>query len=126
MPKSLPAVIFLLFCPFLPAQTADSAFFALNAAYVTAAAVDGHSTVRFLETGCCHETNPLLGKYPSPARVWGQGAAMAGGIVLADYYIKKRFAGTRWKWLWVVPPVAGAVAHGFLAHHNYRLAAQYR
>lgn len=47
--------------------------------YQTLNVIDGLQTIRCLDTGRCHEANPLLGKNPSPGKLIGVKAA--SGIV---------------------------------------------
>jgi hypothetical protein len=49
---------------------------ASSIAVAIAALIDGISTVRFLRSPDYEETNPLFGKRPSAARVYGEGAAI--------------------------------------------------
>jgi hypothetical protein len=102
-------------------KVADRQFWTAVGTLGASVAADGISTVRMLDRGN-FETNPVLGRHPSPARVGAlSGAYFAGETVLA--YELKRF-GQRHRWaryLWLIEPSIQAGQHAAFAYHNESL-----
>lgn len=94
----------------------DSRFLFVNGGYALAAAYDGATTQWFLHNTRAYEVNPLFGRHPSTARLWGEGSALTATMVFGSYELKKHHS--RFWWL---PPAVGMAAHTFAASHNLRL-----
>ena len=87
-----------LFCAFVDATSVKAADWsktdnALFAGYVALSAYDAAQTDQGIRSGRYHETNPLLGKHPTTARLVVTKVAF-GGLVygLADSYPANRHA----------------------------------
>ena len=73
-----------------PKHTADRNFWLITAGQFTATVYDIETTRCFLHNPGWEESNPLLGKHPSDARVYGTLLLQAGLIAGAGYVLKGR------------------------------------
>ena len=99
-----------------PKHVVDSRFLFVTGGYAFAAAYDGATTQWFLHNTRDHEVNPLFGRHPSTARLWGEGSAHTAAMIFGSYELKKHHS--RFWWL---PPAMGIAAHTFAGSHNLRL-----
>jgi len=99
-----------------PKHVVDSRFLFVNGSYALAAAYDGATTQWFLHNTRAHEVNPLFGRHPSTARVWGEGSALTAAVIFGSYELKKHHS--RFWWL---PPAMGIAAHTLAGSRNLRL-----
>ena len=99
-----------------PAHVVDSRFLYVNVGYALAFAYDGGTTQWFLRNTRAHEVNPLFGRYPSTARLWGEGSALTAATIFGSYELRKHHS--RFWWL---PPAVGIAVHSFAGSHNLRL-----
>jgi hypothetical protein len=71
-----------------PWKTGDKVLFG---SYVVLSAIDGAQTDRGIKSGQYHETNPILGEYPSTARIALTKLVSAGLVyLLADHFSDSR------------------------------------
>jgi len=75
--------------PSEPKHVVDSRFLFVNGGYALAAAYDGATTQWFLHNTRAHEVNPLFGRHPSTARLWGEGSALTAAMIFGSYELKK-------------------------------------
>lgn len=74
----------------VPAPKPDTRWKRWEIAYQVASVADGVVTQICLDRGTCHETNPVLGRNPSPGKLWG--IKVAGGV--AHYLLVREVAKT--------------------------------
>ena len=72
-----------------PKHVVDSRFLFVNGGYALAAAYDGATTQWFLHNTRADEINPLFGRHPSTARLWGEGSALTEAMIFGSYELKK-------------------------------------
>lgn len=95
----------------------DKKFIVIEVALAGAIAVDGYSTANFTS---CYESNPILGKHPSTAKVTVFMAAQFVGVTALDYTLK-RFAGKRMRGAaWLLPSAYNIVDHTRAGISNIR------
>jgi hypothetical protein len=103
-------LLILALCCTLHAQerprTVDAPFVALNAASLGAAAFDAAMTRRCIDSGTCHETNPLM--KGSAGRMYGVALGTAAAGTFFSYEAKKHGSKT-----WMIAPLVSIGAHGF-------------
>lgn len=67
-------------------------------AVTAAASADTLSTIHGLNTGHCHEANPLFGRYPSPETLWASTGLAVIGLVSLNYLAEHADLKV-WRWL---------------------------
>jgi hypothetical protein len=92
----------------------DKKFLLLTVYDFSATVADIESTEHALSVGD-HESNPLLGYYPSRGKLYAIGISSAALTTLLSYELKKRDPHSR---MWMLPSVLGGALHGFAAIHN--------
>ena len=97
-------------------HTLDRKFFLLNAFSTVALLADLETTARGLAAQPkAVELNPLLGKHPSTARLYGTGLSINALLIYQSYHFKK--LGPRRK-VWTIAPKISIVVHTAAAINN--------
>ena len=96
----------------------DRNYFAVLGVLAAAKATDGYTTAGASWPGCI-ETNPILGRNPSDARI-AEFAAVSFAVEAGTAFLLKRF-GQRHKWarfVWVGEPSFQTLKHAQAAWHD--------
>ena len=92
---------------------------------ILAWSADAASSVHAQKSGCCVESNPIVGPHPSEAATWGFAMGMAGLMVTGEHLIW--WAGNKYDEreaarvaIWLPP-----IAFGITEFYNVKANAQY-
>ena len=107
--------------PQVTRKVANKNFWIAATAMALASLADGITTRRALNQGAV-EMNPLFGRRPSNARLFGMGSLLTGGMITGVYFLKKWDDPNHPSHYWLIPVVGQIGAETFLAVHNERLA----
>jgi len=92
----------------------DKKFLLFTVFDFSATVADIESTEHALPRGY-HESNPLLGSYPSRGKLYGIGMSSAALATLLSYELKRRGPHST---MWTLPTVLGGALHACAAIHN--------
>jgi hypothetical protein len=96
----------------------DRKFFILTGIAAGATVLDITTTSRCLSSyTVCQEANPILGSHPTEAKLYGVSFSILAGQTLASAWLRHKMPRSK---VWIIPPIAAAVAHGTAAVLNIR------
>src|SRR5438128_2117314 len=106
-------------------KVANKNFWIAATAMALASLADGITTRRALNQGAV-ELNPLFGRRPSNARLFGMGSLLTGGMITGVYFLKRWDDPESPSHYWLIPVVGQIGAETALTVHNERLANRLR